>query len=93
MKQMKLHKLAMASLALSICGAGAATAQQGPVAQSCGPELAKYCADKEHVRGEARSCLEKNREHLSEGCRHALDTTGPGKGRGMGKGMGPGKKN
>lgn len=91
MKQMKLRKLAMASLALTIFGAGAAAAQQGPVAQSCASELTQYCADKEHVRGEARSCLEKNREHLSEACRHALDTTGPGKGGGMGRGMGQGK--
>ena len=86
MKRMKVLNLALACLAVTVCGAGTAWAQQGPVAQSCAPELAKYCADKEHVRGQARSCLEKNREHLSDACRHALDTTGPGKGRGMGQG-------
>lgn len=33
-----------------------------------------------------RACLEANKDKVSDACRHALDTTGPGKG--MGQGMG-----
>lgn len=77
---------AAAATALMALAAGAVAAQNGPVAQSCAAELTKYCSDKPHVKGEARACLDANRDKLSEGCRHALDTTGPGRGGGGGAG-------
>lgn len=80
MRQYTLFQLAMAGMAALLLGSGAASAQQGPAEQSCEAELTKHCADKPHQRGEARACLEANRDKLSEACRHALDTTGPGKG-------------
>lgn len=61
-------------------------AQQGPVAAACEAELASLCAGKPHQGGEARSCLESNRDKLSDACRKALDSTGPGKGAGAGRG-------
>lgn len=63
-----------------------ASAQQGPVAAACGDEIAKYCSDKQHVRGEVRACLEANKDKVSAACKTALDTTGPGKGQGQGQG-------
>lgn len=60
---------------------------QGPVASACGSEIASICAGKEHGSGAVRSCLESNRAKLSEGCKAALDTTGPGRGQGRGRGM------
>jgi hypothetical protein len=60
---------------------------QGPVARACGAEIANLCAGKEHGGGAVRSCLSANRAKLSEGCRVALDNTGPGRGRGQGRGM------
>lgn len=84
MKQHKLYPVAIMATAALVLGTGAVAAQQGPVAQSCAAELAKHCADKPHQRGEARACLEANRDKLTEACRHALDSTGPGKGGGKG---------
>jgi hypothetical protein len=60
--------------------------QQGPVAVACKDDIAKYCADKEHGRGEVRACLQANKDKLSADCRTTLDSTGPGKGMGQGSG-------
>lgn len=60
---------------------------QGPVANACGSEIATLCAGKEHGSGAVRSCLNANRAKLSEGCKAALDNTGPGRGQGQGRGM------
>ena len=84
MKQHKLYPIATIGTAALLLATGAVAAQQGPVAQSCATELTKHCAGKPHERGEARACLEANRDKLSEACRHALDSTGPGKGGGKG---------
>lgn len=65
---------------------GAASAQTGPVAQSCSGDIAKYCAGKAHGSGEIRNCLEENKAKLSAGCKIALDTTGGGRGQGLGQG-------
>ena len=54
----------------------------GFVAPDCKVEIEKFCADKEHGRGEVRACLEAKKGELSEACQKALDSTGPGKGRG-----------
>lgn len=59
-------------------------AQQGPVAMACKEDIAKYCADKEHGKGEVRACLEAAKDKVSDECKTALDTTGPGKGMGQG---------
>ena len=70
-----------------------AAAQNGPVADACAEEIGKLCADKQHGTGhgtgEVRDCLEANKDKVSEACKQALDTTGPGHGMGMGKGMDP----
>ncbi|KAA5597288.1 hypothetical protein F1193_14540 [Blastochloris sulfoviridis] len=54
----------------------------GPVGQTCTADLAKYCAKVPHGSGEARACLEANRDKLSADCRTALDNTGGGRGMG-----------
>ena len=59
-----------------------AVAQTGPVATACAADISKFCAGKGHGNRQTRSCLEANREKLSEGCRRALDTTGGGRRRG-----------
>ena len=53
----------------------------GPVGQMCAADLAKYCAKVPHGSGEARACLEGNRDKLASDCRNALDNTGGGMGR------------
>lgn len=57
-------------------------AQQGTVANACKEDIATYCADKPHGQGEARACLQANRNKVSDVCKMALDTTGPVKGTG-----------
>lgn len=62
---------------------GAALAQgsgRGPVAASCGDDIAKLCAGKEHGGGAVRACLESNKAKVSATCKAALDSTGPGRG-------------
>lgn len=56
-------------------------AQQGPVASACTEDIQKFCADKQHGQGQVRTCLEANKDKVSDGCKAALDTTGPGKGK------------
>jgi hypothetical protein len=51
---------------------------------ACKEDIAKYCADKEHGKGEVRACLEAARDKVTDECKTALDTTGPGKGTGQG---------
>lgn len=63
----------------------AAPKGSGPVSVKCKDEIAKFCADKSHVMGEVRSCLEAKKDELSSACKEALESTGPGKGRGRGK--------
>lgn len=74
-----LKASAMAMLGLLL--ATGAFAQSGPVASSCGTDIAQFCADKSH-NGEVRACLAQHHTQLSETCRAALDSTGPGKGMG-----------
>ncbi len=71
---------AVAALGLT----GIAHAQSGPVAKSCGSDIAKTCADKPHD-GSVRICLETNYDQLTAACKKALDTTGGGRGKGLGK--------
>jgi hypothetical protein len=54
----------------------------GPVGRMCAGELAKYCAGVPHGAGQARACLEANRDKVSANCRWALDNTGAGRGMG-----------
>lgn len=90
---MSTMKTALGAVMATIALAGVASAQgqgpvgQGPVAQSCGDDIAKFCAGKAHGGGVVRSCLEANKDKVSAACKTALDSTGPG--RGMGGGMGP----
>jgi len=78
---MSRYSCLLAVTALAVLGfAGAAAANEGPVATACKDEIAKYCADKEHGHGDVRACLEAQKEKLSKECKTALDTTGPGKG-------------
>ena len=82
-------KTALGVIAATIAFAGAALAQgqgQGPVAAACGDDIAKFCAGKEHGGGVVRGCLEANKDKVSEACKTALNSTGPGRGRGRGMG-------
>lgn len=72
--------------ALSFFGVQMSHAEDlGVVAISCKAEIEKHCADKEHGSGDVRACLNSKKEQLSEACKQALETTGPGKGKGQGK--------
>ena len=92
-----MSKLSFAAAAAAlVLAASPVLAQQpgtgtGPVGQSCQDEIAKFCADKSHGDRGVRNCLEANKAKVSEACRNALDTTGPG--RGMGRGMGANRAN
>ncbi len=67
--------------------AQAASEQQplGPIATACKAEIEKLCADKKHVYGEVRQCLESKKAELSEACAKNLELTGPRRGMGRGK--------
>lgn len=51
----------------------------GPVASNCGPEIQKFCKDKEHGHGEVRACLEAHKAEVSQTCKDALEHTGGGR--------------
>jgi hypothetical protein len=76
--------VSQASLAVvATCVTGTSVnAQQGTVANACKEDIATYCADKPNAHGEARACLQANRNKISDVCKMALDTTGPVKGTG-----------
>lgn len=63
----------------------AAQAQTGPVANNCGADIAKYCANKTHYNSGVRDCLEDHKAALSAACRQALEISG--RGAGMGQNM------
>lgn len=96
MKPLNTRSL-MIALTVSLASFCAPTVMaQGPVAAACEAEISKFCAGLEHGQGAVRRCLETNKDKASEGCRTALDSTGPGKGMGggmggQGAGQGPGK--
>jgi hypothetical protein len=80
---MKARIMSLAAVA-AVSFASPTLAQQGPVAMACKDDIAKYCADKEHGKGEVRACLEAAKDKVTAECKTALDTTGPGKGMGQG---------
>ncbi len=57
-----------------------AAAQSGPVAKNCKEDIPQFCAGLPHD-GSVRHCLESNYDKVSAACKHALDTTGPGRRR------------
>lgn len=83
---MKIKGLVVSAIATTLL-ATAAVAQGGPVASSCGNDIAKLCAGKPHDGG-VRICLEQNYARVSADCKTALDTTGGGRGKGLGRGRG-----
>lgn len=84
---MRLLKLTALCITLALAGT-AAHAQKGPVAAACKDDIAAHCAGMQHGQGGVRACLEANKTKVSEACKAALDSTGPGKGMGQGKGQG-----
>lgn len=56
----------------------------GYVMEKCAAEIEEFCDGVEHMRGQVRICLEEHRDELSQQCKQALDTSGPGRGRGCG---------
>ena len=80
---MKARTISLGALA-AIAFGSPVFAQQGPVAMACKDDIAKYCAGKEHGKGEVRACLEAAKDRVTDECKTALDTTGPGKGTGQG---------
>lgn len=77
------HRLVL-SAAILVATAGWAVAQpgSGPVAAACVDDIAKFCAEESHGNRGVRTCLESHRDKVSDACRTALDTTGPGRGQG-----------
>ncbi|CCE04855.1 conserved exported hypothetical protein [Bradyrhizobium sp. STM 3843] len=68
--------------AIVVASATSALAQGTRVVSAqCATDIQTFCAGKGHGSGQTRSCLEANRDKVSADCRHALDTTGPGRGR------------
>ncbi len=81
---------AFAVFAMSAPAAAQGTGQ-GQIMQQCQAEIAKHCASMQHGSGGVPACLEQHKGDLSETCRNALSSHGPGSGRGMrGEGMGRG---
>ncbi|WP_205944979.1 cysteine rich repeat-containing protein, partial [Pelagibius litoralis] len=66
------------SINLFAVGAVFAQTQSGPVASACAADLETYCAGQTHGSGEARACLEANKDKVSAACKAALDATGGG---------------
>jgi|GEM_PF-1201504 len=62
----------------------AAFAQSGMVADECESEINQYCSGLKHGQGAVRQCLEDHRSALSQHCKAALLSSGPGNGMGMG---------
>jgi hypothetical protein len=82
---MSLQRTLIACLAAAFFTTAAAAqggTGSGPVAAACQADIAKYCAGKEHGNRAVRTCLEENRDKVTEACRTALDTTGGGRGQG-----------
>ena len=78
-----------AAIALSVTPVLAQGAPgMGPVAQFCNDDMAKLCPGQEHGNRAVRTCLEQNKAKLSDACKKALDSTGPGQGMGGMGGMG-----
>jgi hypothetical protein len=57
----------------------------GPVATVCKTDIEKFCADKQHVAREVRTCLETKKTEISKECLQVLENTGPGSGMGKGQ--------
>ncbi len=84
---MKNNILVLASVLVSFSSYAKGT---GPVATVCKADIVKYCADKQHVAKEVRTCLETKKSEISKECLQVLENTGPG--NGPGKGMGNGNR-
>ncbi|WP_072392671.1 cysteine rich repeat-containing protein [Hyphomicrobium sp. CS1GBMeth3] len=83
-----MRRIIVRSIAAAACAAALVTtaiAQEGLVATACKDDISKFCAGKEHGRGDVRGCLESNKDKLSAACKTALDNTGPGRGMGAGR--------
>lgn len=82
--------LCAATSAVTLCAATLAFAGQGqgPVAAACQDDIPKVCAGIEHGGGAVRRCLEAAKDKVSDACKQALATHGPGRGQGMSGGMG-----
>jgi hypothetical protein len=67
-----LHRLTAAALAVLVSGAisGAALGQGTPQQRAaCRPDVAKFCKGKGEDPGVLLSCLEANKDKISEKCR------------------------
>ncbi len=76
---MSLTRFIITALVAASFATGAAAQRgtgDGPVAAACQDDIAKYCSDKSHGNRGVRTCLEQNREKVSQACRTALDATG-----------------
>ena len=83
-----LKMAAAGVLALSPFG-GAALAQ-GMIASECKAEIAEFCAQTPHGAGAVPACLSQHADALTDACKAALASKGPGWGRtkrGPGEGM------
>lgn len=73
---MKHRNTSVSAVIATVAMTGMACAQGlGVVKQGCEAEIAKLCADKQHVRGAVRACLEARKSEVSTTCRQALDAT------------------
>jgi hypothetical protein len=91
---MRLIKISMIAAAALLATTAMASAQRGPVAGACAPDIQRYCKGIPHVNRAVRNCLEENRDNVTASCRRALDMTGPGRGGcGQGQGRGCGRWN
>lgn len=70
---------AMAQQGQGMGGMGHGQPGMGPVALSCNDDMAKLCEGKEHGGRAIRTCLEQNIGKVSDACKAALASTGPGR--------------
>ena len=90
MRKANLQLTAASLLAIAAAASTALAQGQAPVASACKDDIPKVCAGVTHGGGRMRSCLESNKDKVSEACKTALDTHGPGKGMGQGGAKGAG---
>ncbi len=53
--------------------------EKGKRFAACKDDIQKFCADQPKGQGKIKSCLESNKDSLSDGCKTALESAGQGK--------------
>lgn len=72
-----MTKTSLLILATSLSFLSPAYAQTGPVGAACQDDIARYCAEIDHIGGAVRLCLDEHISQVSLECQNAMETAGP----------------